>query len=169
VADPDIHPAAFARDLDDISEDDWLDGPVKDIARRFAIVRQLERRLADIRKALGDSLALSMETDTVHVPGWGHLVRSKDDSTAWLTPDSSQQLRDDIRRAVVQDIAVVLETGELDPARSNIANAVVERIWSIIPAFSSIKAAGKTVYNLSIDEYRTKTTSWKVELYEELP
>jgi hypothetical protein len=166
--DPERACAEFIGALEHIAAEEWIDGPVPDIGRRLAMARWILVRIQRAVNDMSDALALSMEEDSLTVDGFGILKRTPIKSSRWRYEESAQRLRDDVRDAVVSSIAMDIATGEVDPVKRNIARVAIDRVWDIVPSFSTIKAAGRS-YDLDINEYRDFVTVNKIELYEELP
>lgn len=146
---------------------DWLDlpDPTEDetrvLAERLAIARLLSAKLGPAIIELSAELAARMEADDVEVPGVGVLRRSWKRRSEWANDTSGEDLRRDVRDAVVRDLALDLRTGELDTVTRNIAGAAVDAVFEILPAPSSIKQSAKR-YGLRIGDYRRFSDSASV-------
>lgn len=151
-------------ELRGLPEDAWTEGPVNDRAMRLdralALVQMLKDGIRDIELSLIDS----MEEDEVIVPGVGKLVRQRSSSSTWRDKDASKRLRDDLAAAVAADIALDVATGEYDPMKRNVALAAIRVAYDAIPAFSSLKVAGRDRLGLSIGDYRAFTDYYVIGL-----
>ena len=74
-------------------------------------------------ETLKAELAARMEDDIVPVPGLGVLYRGYTRRSEWRDENASADFRKDVGEAIVSKIALDLSTGELDPAKRNLARA----------------------------------------------
>ena len=77
-------------------------------------------------------------------PGLGHVVRAETSRSTWSSDSAPERLRDDLARAVADDVAIDIATGEIDPMKRNVALHALRAAYEAIPSFSSIKQAGGT-------------------------
>jgi len=163
--DPAPDPATVAliaiAELAGIPEDDWTDGPIADVGLCYHRLRVLERIVHSLCESVEQQLVDSMDNDLVDFPG-GRLVRTEVSSSAWKSKDSSQRLREDVSRGVVDTIALDVATGDLDPVKRNIARATMALALEVIPSFSSVSKAGRDRLGLHIGDYRDYGTHYKV-------
>lgn len=142
-------------ELRGMQDDRWIEGPIFDRAVRLdrakALIELLKERCRDVEL----SLAESMEEDQIIVPGIGRLTRGKSYSSTWKHEDSSKQLRADLADAVAREVSLDVATGDMDPMKRNVALAALRVAYDAIPAFSSLKVAGRDRLHLDIADYRS--------------
>jgi hypothetical protein len=160
-ADPATTALAVLAELAGIPEDDWLDGPVSDVGLRYHRLLAVERLVHSLCESLQLQLVDSMDSDLVGFPG-GRLVRTEVNSSAWKTKDSGKQLRDDLTRAVADNIALDVATGDMDPIKRNVARATMLLALEAIPSFSNLNKAGRERLGLQMSYYRDYGTTYKV-------
>lgn len=144
--------------------EDPSDGPLDEVARRYSLARQLATALTDIANLIESDLAARMEDDFTQVPGVGVLRRMEAHRSTWRYDGAAEQMRDDLARAVAQSIAVDIATGEIDQGKRNVALAAMRAAYSAIPAFSSLKVAGRRNFGLQIGDYRSFETYNRVSI-----
>lgn len=166
---PSRHLQAALIETSNTTADDWTEGMLAELALRLSRVSALARKLAELQMWLEIELVDRMETDTVPVPGLGTLHRSPSNNSTWKHGGAGEELRTDLARAVADEIALDVATGELDPIKRNIALATLRAAYEAIPAFSSLKAAGPKRFGVHISEYRDYSTSYRVTLDVEVP
>jgi len=151
-------------ELRGIADDAWIEGPLLDrvirLDRAKVLVELLTARIHDIEQSLVDS----MEEDEFAVPGIGKVVRERKTSSSWRNEHASQQMREDLASAVAAVVALDVATGEMDPMKRNVALAAVRTIYEAIPAFSSLKAAGRARLGLKMSDYRSYSDYYAVTL-----
>jgi len=152
--------AALA-ELAGIPEDDWCDGTIADLGLRFHRLEALDRLVHSLLSAIDQTLVDSMDEDIAAFPG-GRLHRTEKESSAWKTKESAKHLRDDLTRAVADNIALDVATGDLDPMKRNVARATMALALEAIPSFSSLNKAGRERLGLHIGDYRDFATHYKV-------
>ena len=150
-------------ELRSLPPDDWLEGPLTDRAIRLDRLLALTAQLRKIQDWLELNLAEDMEDDTVVTPV-GTLRRTPVNRSAWANSGSGERMRDDLAHAVAADIAMDVGTGELDPIKRNVALAALRAAYDAIPSFSEIKVAGRKRFKLRMEDYRTYSTHYTVQI-----
>ena len=140
---------------------DPTDGSLDELAERYLAARALANEFTAIGDAIELELAARMETDEVPVRGVGVLVRGAEKRSAWRDKHASAEFRYQTGLAVVREIALDIATGELEPVKRNVAQATVDLMLDVIPAFSSVKARGRAL-GIHPDEYRTVSEVYRV-------
>lgn len=146
--------------------DEWTEGTIEERARRLSALRQLKALTDDIILAVEQSLIESMEADDVPVAGVGMLRRGEVTRSTWRYDGASEQMRDDLARAVATHIATDIATGEIDQLKRNIALHTMRAAYSAIPQFSSLKQAARRTFGLTLGDYRQYDTVYKVTIEE---
>lgn len=142
---------------------DPSDGTTDELAERYLAARALANEFTAIGDAIELELAARMETDELRVPGVGVLVRSPEKRSAWRDKHASAEFRYQVGLAVVREIALDIATGELEPVKRNVAQATVDLLFDVVPAFSSVKRRGHSL-GIHPDDYRTSTEIYKVTI-----
>ncbi len=141
--------------------EDPAEGTLADLAQRYSQARQLAQAFTDIANLIEGDLAARMEDDYVRT-GAGVLRRAEATRSTWRYDGAAEQMRDDLARAVAQSVAVDIATGEIDQMKRNVALAAMRAAYSAIPAFSSLKVAGRRNFGLQIGDYRSYETYYRV-------
>lgn len=145
----------------------WVEGTVNDRALRLRLLREMSARCLEAAADIEMSLTESMESDAVAVAGVGRILRREKTSSSWRYDGAGDRLRDDLADAVARVVALDVSTGEMDPMKRNIARAAMQEAFAAIPAFSSIKAAGKSRLGLMISDYRVYSRSYCIDIEPE--
>jgi hypothetical protein len=153
----------FLDDLSMMDIGDWINGPVNEVGRRMALLRMIEAAVKERITDVQDALILEMEADAMRLDGYGALRRVPVESSRWREKDSGSRFRNLVAEVVVGKVALDIATGELDPVKRNIARATVKQLYDFIPAFSSVKAAGRSE-GIDLDEFRVTETAYKIVL-----
>lgn len=151
------------------AEGDVTDGELSALAHRLHTARTAIAALTSVVEALTMEVAARVEDDETIVAGYGSswsIARGYKRTSTWSQPDSAELLRHDLGEAVVAKIALDVATGELDPAKRNIARAAIAELWEVLPAFSSLKAGAKRL-GIHIDQYRQFTDVATITLREQ--
>ena len=146
--------------------DVWTEGNVVDLGRRLMHLRQLTDLVRNTTLDIEEALAASMENDIVELPGVGRALRSETHTSTWRTDSASEQMRDDLARAVANSVSTDIATGEIDPMKRNVATATMRLAYEVIPSFSSLKQAGRKRLGLQIGDYRSYDTRYAVKIEE---
>lgn len=164
----DIDPAALVlghlAEFQGLSEDAWLEGSPEDLGIRLLRLQALGRIVKYATDAIETALAERMELDTLEMPGFGRVRRSETTSSTWRYDGASEQMRDDLARAVAASVAMDVATGEIDSAKQMIALAAMREAYRAIPSFSSIKKDGGRALRLRIADYRSYSTHYRIEV-----
>jgi len=150
-------------ELSTLGPDAWTDGDVTDQAIRLDRLITLSLLVKEAREMIELSLAESMETDDLYTPV-GVLRRVERNTSAWRYEGASERLRDDLAMAVASSVAIDVATGEIDPAKRNVAMAAMRKAYEAIPSFSSLKVAGRKSLGLHIGDYRSYSTHYGVDI-----
>src|SRR5262245_41277347 len=159
----DLAAAEFMDTLRASTTQEWITGTPQQLSTRMAILRVVEALVKRAVRDVNDALVWTLESEKQYVLGFGTLMKTPRESTRWRTPDAGQAMRLDVGSAVVQSIAMDIGSGEIDREKQNIARETVNRLYDIIPAFSTVKAAGRR-YGIDITDYRESTISYTMEL-----
>jgi len=143
--------------------EDAIVGETQELALRYRLALEAGSALRQIVDDLSDELAARMETETLVVRGVGRLEKKPEKRSTWLHEHSSAQFRKDVGETAIRNIAVDRVTGVVDYERMAVGRAVVAQLWEYVPAFSSVKAAGRKD-GIDIDQYRSTSTVTRVEL-----
>ena len=122
-------------DLTDASEG----APAAELAIRLDIVMRSMGYLKDLRDALELVLIDTMEESTLVTPEV--VVHREPTVRSTWKPSGAARMREDIKHAVANNMALDVETGEVNVGRRNVINAAIDELWAGVPAFSSIKQA----------------------------
>lgn len=167
MTDPAPDPAALVlgclAEIRGVDSDDWTEGTVDELGLRLHRVRVLQVVLHRIGQDISDTLVASMTEDAMAFPG-GQLHREPAGTSAWVHDGASERMRDDLARAVANDVALDVATGEVDPMKRNIALRALRTAYEVIPSFSTLKVAGRRRLGLRIDDYRSFGTSYKITI-----
>lgn len=166
--DPSTEPLALAEQaigwLKSVEADAWVEGGVPGNAAMLRTLRAL-RDVVDERVGWLETVLIdSMEDDEVGVRGVGRVVRRKVPRTTWINKASGENMRRDLRNAVAADIALDIETGEIDERKRNIALATMTAAYEAIPAFSDVKKSGLFRFRLNMDDYRHTDYGYRIEI-----
>jgi len=155
---------SFLDDLARLKPDEWTEGPLHDVGQRLAMLLMIQRAVNERVVELQDALRMSMDEDVMPVPGFGRIHRTLTRSSRWRDEHASADFRADVWKAAQNEVAVDKLTGEVDQGKLNIARAVTRELDDALPAFSSLKQAGRRRLRIDIDEYRIFDDVYKIEL-----
>jgi hypothetical protein len=150
-------------ELRSVPPDAWTEGSVNDQAVRLDRLAALNALVREAQAMVELSLAESMETDDMPTPV-GTLHRVEKRTSTWSYSGAAERMRDDLAMGVAHDVALDVATGELDPMKRNVAIAAMRAAYEAIPSFSELKVAGRRRFGLRMDDYRTYSTRYTVEL-----
>lgn len=164
----DLHSAAvvFEETLGETGMTTIVEGSVADLAKRLALFLKIKALLDLAIKDMSDAMALKMDFELLDVPGYGWLKKVPTETSRWKDKNSSTDLREDIKSAVVASVAMDIGTGELDPVKRNIARATADRLMSILPQPNAVLKEGKN-YGIDIRDYRDYTQTYRVAFAEQ--
>lgn len=162
VPDPAALVLGHLAELRGMPEEDWTHGPVSELGFRLHRLRQLQGLAHAIAQEIEDSLVASMETNTVEVASLGRLVRSEQTTSTWRDGGAAERMRDDLARAVADSISLDVATGEINVGTRNVALVAIRAAYDAIPAFSSLKVAGRQRFGLHLGDYRSYATHYRV-------
>jgi hypothetical protein len=156
TTDPSVTLAKALKAIEGIDLNLIAEGSPPDLARRLDLLTRLTTATRLLQDEIVESLAASMEEDTMSITGLGNLVRKPKFSSTWINEDSREQMFDDAVRAIIQKVALDKMTGEVHPALSN----AVRETFNLLDAAFSFGADPKTGFRkqlgLQADEYRSK-------------
>lgn len=147
-----------------VETDAWTEGLMVEQATRLDYTIALISHLREIQAMLELSLAESMEIDDLPVDGVGVLHRIEKRTSTWAYAGAGERMRDDLAMGVAREVALDVATGELDPMKRNVAMAAMRAAYEAIPSFSEIKVAGRRRFGLRMDDYRSYSTRYSVEI-----
>jgi hypothetical protein len=134
---------------------------VRDKTSRLLALRDqavaLKESIAEVEQELVDL----METDDrVEVPGIGTLIRYPKKRYGWAEGVDREKFLEDVRNAIVREVAIDPDTGEVRP----LARRTVEQTFAVIEQSLSIsgdpKKGFRTLLHLQPDEYRAVTGAY---------
>lgn len=145
---------------------DPTEGPLADVAERLRHAIALREQLNDLIPVLEAEVIDRMETDVEVIPHVGRLVRTASRTSKWRDGSASLDFRRDVFRAIEDEVSVDQLTGTRDEMRQRMARMVLKEVDDVLPAFSSLKQAGRARLRIDVDQYREFTSTYKVVIQE---
>lgn len=141
---------------------DPTEGTLDELALRLRHAVAMREQLNDIIAVLEADVIARMEEDHVVVPHVARLTRTPTRTSKWRDSKASVDFRRDVFRAIEDEVSIDALSGERDEMRQRMARLVLKEVDEALPAFSSLKAAGKTRLRIDVDQYREFTTTYKL-------
>jgi hypothetical protein len=168
TADPSSTLAKALKSIEGLDLNTITEGSPPDLARRLDLIVRIQSATRLLQDEIVESLAASMEEDSVTITGVGRLVRKPRYSSTWIDEASRERMFDDAVRAIISRLAVDKMSGEVIPALSN----TVRETFNLLDAAFSFGADPKTGFRkqlgLQTDEYRAKRrTGFSIAIEEE--
>jgi len=151
-------------ELRGIAGDEWIEGSLFERTVRLDRCKTLIGLLKQATYEIELSLIESMEENELVVPGVGKLTRNEASSSTWVDRRAGARMREDLAVAVASEVALDVATGEVDPMKRNVALAALRVAYEAIPAFSSLKSAGRERLGLRLSDYRKFNNYYTVTL-----
>lgn len=141
------------------------DGTIDDLARRLDLIERIQAVLREMHEHVTETLIAEMEDETV-LTGSGMLRRvERRGSSKWNDDDAADRMRSDIVRAIADDIALDVATGEMDPMKRNVASAAVSSLLADLGKSWRLLVAGQRRLGVWENEYKTSgAVTYRVEL-----
>lgn len=133
----------------------------EELAGLLADASEMITRCTKLRDDLELELSARMDADMVTLPGIGYLSRTREATSRWKDKDSGDILRHDLREAIATRLASNIRTGEMDDMTRNVVRLAIDAAYEVIPAFSSIKAAGRKL-GIDVGDYREFGVRYRV-------
>src|SRR5262245_61218458 len=101
----------FAALLRALPDDDWTDGPLAVVAKRYRLVKEVQEGLNLVQGVLEMTLVDSMDTEVVVVPSVGRLERSEATRWSWAYEGAADDMRQNLADAVAREVSMDVATG----------------------------------------------------------
>jgi len=142
--------------------EDPSEGTLDELAQRVVEIEAAIELLRDLRAVVAADVLARMESDNVAVPYVGMLNRVPTSSSTWKDKRASNDFRKDVFEAIVDEVALDRVTGERDMLRANVARMVMREVDAALPAFTSLKAAGRDRLRIDVKQYREYSDDFKL-------
>jgi len=151
--------------VETLVSDDLTDGTLHDLGQRLDMALRIISNLKVAKEALEIALIDSMPEDTLKMDGV-LVVRERVTRSTWK-PSGAARLREDIAHNVASKLSLDIATGEVDIGRRAVIENAVKELWTIIPAFSTMKVDGRERFDLKISHYRDFSDGYNIRVVVE--
>jgi hypothetical protein len=138
------------------------EGTLADVARRLDAALRIRNAADLIANECEQRLVDDMDTDGLTVAGVGLVTRQEVKRSSWRDDAASSRFREDVARAIVDDIALDPATGELDAVKRNIARATMSLAMDVLPSFQGLRSGMARHIGIDLGDYRQFSTGHKI-------